>query len=324
MMAYFRVLLPCVLAKHSNVANTPPRGWTSHSAFGSLVDQQKLTSVIAALQLKRTSGQSLQSLGYGRLVLDDWYASNAPCPPAVQPGAFHDAGGNPLVDIMRLPDLARWVGAAQAANFNVSFSVNACEPGLNDVQAALDLAGDVKLTTQLFDGVSVAPCGPNQNMSAWGEALGGGGGLLPDSGPPLLLSYARPAIGDVDARLRYPFWSTTGDPSTPLLGGWVAGAVLQCPAHMWYYNGQGSISDWASAIEAISNVTSATPRVLGSSATGDSHPMSTEECWASPGDLPFGAMASMEEERSVFGLWVITSAPLLLSFDVTGERVYLC
>ena len=55
-------------------------------------------------------------------------------------------------------------------------------------------------------------------------------------------------------------------------------------------------------------------------------PLAGQGCWAYPDMLEVGRLANATEDRSHFGAWVISSAPLILGFDASEreavERVW--
>ncbi len=51
-------------------------------------------------------------------------------------------------------------------------------------------------------------------------------------------------------------------------------------------------------------------------------PASRPGCWAYPDMLQVGNLPSLQESRTHFALWCITSAPLILSFDSSNDKIY--
>merc|ERR1712050_437295 len=52
------------------------------------------------------------------------------------------------------------------------------------------------------------------------------------------------------------------------------------------------------------------------------HPASRPGCWSYPDMLQVGNIITERESRTHFALWCITSAPLILGFDLTNTTVY--
>jgi len=50
-------------------------------------------------------------------------------------------------------------------------------------------------------------------------------------------------------------------------------------------------------------------------------PLSRPGSWAYPDMMEVGRMATVEEDRSHFGAWVITSSPLILGYDLNDESI---
>ena len=303
-MTLFAILIGALHGKAPDLAQTPPRGWSSWYPYGAAVDQEKLLAVLAALNKRREGGGTLTQLGYANVYVTGW--ESCASPEAWEGGAFHDADGNPLVDILRLPDVQRFNSAARAQRVTPLWALNSCSACTESTKRQRDVLGDVAATLRFgWSGVSIQACGPHGNMSAWDAAL---------AEEELLLMYTRAPRYDTDPNLRFPFWSVSAAPTTALPNGWAAGATAQCPAHVWQFNAAGTVVDWNSALEALRNVSEAPVSVLTTT-----HPLSYPGCWASPGEMGAGRMASAAEDRSVFGLWATTSAPLTLSFDITDD-----
>lgn len=297
-------LLVSAFGKAPGLAQTPPRGWSSRHPYGNAVDQEKLLAVVAALNKRREGGGTLRALGYTNLYASAWQTCASAR--AWESGAWHDANGNPLVDVLRLPDVQHFTSAARAQGVTPSWALNSCSPCIETAVHAGDVLGDATATLRFgWSGVSVESCGPHGNMTAWDAAL---------ADEELLLTYTRAPRYDTEPNLRFPFWTTSAAPTTALPNGWILGATVQCPAHVWQFNAAGTVVDWTSALEAMRNVSEAPVKVLS-----PQHPLSYPGCWASPGEMGAGRMASAAEDRSVFGLWAITSAPLTLSFDITDS-----
>jgi alpha-galactosidase len=91
------------LANDNGLARTPPLGWRSWNLYGANVNQSLIESIMDGMAVSR-NGVSLKSLGYITVGLDDnWQACGSP---SAAPGMhYHDAQGNPLVNLDRFPNM---------------------------------------------------------------------------------------------------------------------------------------------------------------------------------------------------------------------------
>jgi alpha-galactosidase len=121
-----RLALACALFGSSAHAGgpyrTPPMGWRSWEAFYSDVNQTAIEAVMDAMADDSRAGVSLRSLGYADVGTDDaWQA----CGAGVN-GSFHDAAGNPLVNLTLFPDLAAMAHKAHTLGLTAGFYMNNC------------------------------------------------------------------------------------------------------------------------------------------------------------------------------------------------------
>jgi hypothetical protein len=71
-MTLFAILIGALHGKAPDLAQTPPRGWSSWYPYGAAVDQEKLLAVLAALNKRREGGGTLTQLGYANVYVTGW------------------------------------------------------------------------------------------------------------------------------------------------------------------------------------------------------------------------------------------------------------
>jgi alpha-galactosidase len=156
---------------------TPPRGVRTWNSVRSLINQTFLQSQVDGLFAATSNAPSLFSAGYTDVGIDDaWEA----CGAGVN-GSYHDAAGEPLVDLDRFPDLRSLTGYARSAGATMSWYGNACgcvegEKALSEAHYEQDARAAVAYG---FAGIKIDGCGNEPNMTAWAAALNAT--ALPDS-----------------------------------------------------------------------------------------------------------------------------------------------
>lgn len=127
-----------------------------------------------------SSNRSLLDLGFANCGLDDgWQRCGAGAF-----GSFHDAHGNPVVDLARFPDLHAMTDHAHALGLRAGWYANNCEcKELScKYQPPPCWAGAANLTKHMegtvravvgygFDGVKLDGCGQFRNLTWWAELL---------------------------------------------------------------------------------------------------------------------------------------------------------
>ena len=102
---------------------TPPQGWRSWNAFYLDINEQRIYAQAEAM-VRPMEGQntSLSRAGFRSIGIDDgWQA----CGSGVN-GSFHDAAGNPLVNLTLFPDLAAMAHKAHTLGLTAGFYMNNC------------------------------------------------------------------------------------------------------------------------------------------------------------------------------------------------------
>ena len=99
-----------VQANDNGLGLTPPQGWRSWNLYGNNVNQSLIMDIMTGMTKKRgTPAVSLQDLGYGDVGLDDnWQACGSP--EAAEGMHYHDAKGNPIVNLKTFPDFTKVTG----------------------------------------------------------------------------------------------------------------------------------------------------------------------------------------------------------------------
>jgi len=228
---------------------------------------------------------SLSSLGYTRAGLDDaWQACGSGWN-----RSFHRKDGLPLVNLTRFPNITAMTSHAHANGLKVGWYLNNCfcaEHGWSDpAMVAAHYHGDISaLVAYGFDGAKFDACGQFQNLTRWEE-------LLNASGRPIMVENCHWG-GDI------PY--ITGNSTREL---W-------CPYNI-YRSGMDIVpNSWASF---MTNLNSLVPFLH------HEPPLSRPGCWAYPDSVQTGSFDRLEEDRTNFGAWCITSSPLILGMDVTSE-----
>merc|ERR1712129_482344 len=85
---------------------------------------------------------------------------------------------------------------------------------------------------------------------------------------------------------------------------------LWCPYNIYRSGGDIAPGSWASMLTNLDSLTQ-----FINSMPSKSRPF----CWAYPDSVQTGSFARIEEDRTNFGAWCITSSPLILGMDVTNE-----
>jgi hypothetical protein len=220
---------------------------------------------------------SLVDLGYITVGLDDnWQA----CGTGVD-GSFHDASGNPLINLQRFPDMKGMCDYAHGKGAKMGWYHNNCDCSenqkWNSTYVDQHYHGDVNAIVGYgFDEVKLDGCGEFLNLTYWAQ-------LLNESGRPVLIENCH--------------WG--GDSPT----------LDWCPFNFYRTSGDinPSWNSWFSNLQTVIKF------------LDYNNPLSRPGCWAYPDMLEIGNIPIFNEGRAHFGAWVIVSAPLILGFDVTNS-----
>jgi len=296
-------------------------GWRNWNFFqGSITQEIMQSQMRAQVEYKRPvvgleKPASLRDVGYVHSGLDDaWQA----CGTGVQ-HSFHNKTGWPLVNLTRFPDMKAMVDFGHSLNLSIGWYDNNCICGegsshLSRDQVNLDVKGNVEFIVEMgFDALKADGCGPGRNMSQLVE-------LLKETTQKKVFienchydkiqpgqSMPSGALPDSRGRI-FPYWKNN-----------ITGGELVCPENS--FRASGDIRNfWGSW---FGNLKQLAPFI------DEDHPISQPGCWAYADMLMVGVYASeyapqagpaasVQEWRSHFGAWVISSSPLVLSFDMTN------
>ena len=292
-------------ALEDGLARTPPMGWRSWNCYGGDVDEAKMKKAMDGLVRKRPSPwdgseTSLLDLGFSRAGVDDgWQLCGAG-----YEGSFHAADGTPLVNASRFPDLGALAAYGHALGLFVDWYDDNCicldsyKLRANASWAAAAYAGDVaQVYGAGFDGVKIDNCGDDD-----GSGFAARVAMIKSSSTAVLVENSNQGSG-------------LGPPrGLPTDADW-------CDFHMFRTGGdiRPNFDGVVSKLQRVVPFTNTTP------------PISRPGCWAYPdmlevGNFGWDATASAAaksrafvESRTHFGLWCVTSSPLILGLDVSDE-----
>jgi len=283
-----------VLAADNGLALSPPLGWRSWNFFGFGFTQQDMMKQAAAMTERRGGRPSLQDVGYGRLGVDMGWEG---CGKGLNQ-SFHNASGWPIVNTGKFPNLVEMNAALHQMDLKTGFYFNPCWCSVEwKVWPHGNAPQDVATVLELgFDGIKIDGCGPANNMTEWGE-------LLNASSRPLLIEDC----------LDKHFWGHVPpeEPPTP-----TADLLKECPGN-FYRTTTDIIAHFYSIMGNL--ITSDT---FVKQHEKDYGPVSRPGCWAYPDMLQVGNGISIDESLTHFAAWCITSAPLILGFDLTNTTAY--
>lgn len=280
----------------NGLALRPPMGWTSWTSAWDNPNQTYMTDTMNAL-LTMHNGVSLTSLGYRFVGLDDFWQA---CGTGVNQ-SFHDAAGKPLVNKTRFPDMSAMTEHAHRNNLTMGWYMNNCgcmetsQGWVGDANVEKHYKGDVEaLASYRFDGAKFDGCGPFTDLDRWAA-------LINVTGRPMQLENCHwggdgPYITD----------DTTGD--------------LWCPFNIYRSGADIAPGNWESFKTNLNSMVLWINKQTFSPAGPGNWPMSRPGCWAYPDSVQTGQYLRLEEDRSNFGAWCITSSPLILGMDVTDGK----
>lgn len=288
------LLLCCVCECKPKTANTPPMGWRTWNCWESDISQAKIQNAIDAMSapfpIWNGSSLSLIQLGYTHVGIDENWEK---CGAGVN-GSFHDAKGRPIFNTDLFPDMSGLVKYAHSKQAYLDWYLNNCAPcDEHQENIPANYVGDIQVWNETgFDGTKVDGCGVAISIQAYADQLEA-------MGKPYLLEQCND-----------PFPRPTPNST------W-------CPFHT--FRTSTDISPmWESVVY---NIQTMLPFLEGD------NPISQQNCWPQPDMLevgntnpPGGAVArapvlTVNESRAHFGLWAVTSAPLILGHDVTNASM---
>lgn len=276
-------------ALDNGLARTPPMGFTTWTAVWDQVNQSFMERAFTALALKRQRGAgqaSLSSLGYTQVGVDDgWQACGSGWN-----GSFHTQDGRPLVNLTRFPSMSAMTASATKAGLRVVWYHNNCicseKPTWTDASMfKAHYEGDVSATVGLgFRGAKFDACGPLMNLTLWAE-------LMNSTGEAMMVENCH-----WGGERPYVVNESTGD--------------LWCPFNIYRTGADIVPNDWDSFMLNLNSLVEPLSK---------DPPISRPGCWAYPDSVQSGSFKRLEEDRTNFGAWCITSSPLILGMDVTNR-----
>lgn len=276
------------VAKDDGLALTPPLGWRSWNLYLGNVHQDEIVAIMDGMtrrSRKNWAGKlvSLCDLGYCDVGLDDtWQACNSPN--AAEGMHYHDAQGNPIVNLDRFPSLLNMTNHAKKLGLKAGWYSNNC--ACNDQcdaetdECDMQIRQDVKALVQYgFSSLKIDGCGNEKNLTLWDKHISS------FSKKPILVEHCQAndkALGN------------------------------GCPDYHFYRTSSDIRNNYASIMHNLASI----EKYRG---TNSSYP----GCWAYADMLQVGVRHGLNfvETRSHFAAWAIVSSPLVLSHDVNNDTV---
>ena len=307
---------------------TPPRGWRSWNQFAALNNDTVMRAQMRAVadKSRNVHGKptSLADLGFSWISMDDgWQKCNCStpgspdaglpqCPNCKATGAcsWHDpTTGAPLVDIRKFPNMSDLVAYGHGLGLKVGGYMNNCicmeggdPPMGKHCTGVPHYENDVKfLVDNKFDGVKIDNCGPAHNVTRWAE-------LLNASGRPMRIESCHtfhPNNNTPSGWPNFPVW----DPRS-------SEKDHTCPMNL-YRSGGDIAPSFDSAIGEMYAMVQYSDRP---------DPFNHPGCWSYPDMQEIGNFKGAEplrsdEEHSHWGLWCISSSPLVLGTDLSNATI---
>ena len=295
-------LLPLALASDNGVGLLPPMGWRSWNLYSADISDAKIRAQINGLVKPRVGGESLLSLGYSSIGIDEgwegWVVNGTQLPsgchgPAAQGGHSHWPNGTPAVapSFPSMPDL---VAYGHAKKVQMGWYFNGCGCSEHDLLPLPELlkyyTGDVDTAVAWgFDMVKMDSCGVLTNMTLYGA-------LFNASGKAMAIEQCN------QGKSNKPDEGTAG----------------QMGPHWCPFNTFRTSGDIKNMWERVmSNLMSVVP-YLGSA---NHAPLSRPGCYAYADIMEVGRMPehNLAESRSHFSAWAIVSSPLILGLDMSDD-----
>lgn len=302
-----QVLLALQLAKAIDSGHgvaAPPMGWRDWNQFlcdghanpgnpnSTAMNQSLFEEIYDALadRSRMVDGvpTSLLDLGYASAGLDDcWQKCNS------GPGGkgWHDADGNPIVNIARFPDLKRMADYAHSKGILAGWYFNNCDCR-DSCSSDACFEGDVKAAVAYgFDSLKFDGCGGERNISKWHA-------LLNATGRPFMIENCHngpnsPIKGLTRAEQPFTFFRTSGD----------------------------ARSSFGSVLTNLQSVRAFTAPDVGPGAwryadmlmVGVTNTQCPEYCPHGPAGA---GPLTHSESRTQFAAWAVISSPMILGLDL--------
>jgi alpha-galactosidase len=265
--------------------NSPPMGWRSWNAYHANVDQALMENVMDAVALPFKDGKSIKDLGFVDVGLDDnWQMCGAGVDKS-----FHDANGNPIVNLQKFPDMKKMTDHAHSHGLSVGWYGNNCICSEHEFKADDPMVdkvyhGDVAATVGYgFDGIKLDGCGEFRDLDKYAALFNATGRHV--------------SIENCHWGGTVPSFNKDG--------------TRHCPWN--FFRTSGDITNnFASVLRNLATTTKFQDL---------DRPLAGQGCWTYPDMLEVGNLANFEEDRSHFGAWVITSSPLILGYDMLNRNI---
>ena len=237
-MLAFLAALGAAFAADDGIGLKPLLGWRDWNQYGGDITQDIMLATMRAVAAPFPgTNTSLKSLGFTDVGLDDAWQQCGSYGPSNW--TYHDAGGNPVVDTARFPNMSALPATAHALGLTAGFYSNncACSDHCTDLKCFL---GDVNAIVGWgFDSLKLDGCGKQANIALWYEMFNWTLSNIPGSKPLLLENcHNGPRTGTPAAQSPFGPFAPTSD--------W-------CPFHM--YRSSGDIRpQWGSILSNLQTI----------------------------------------------------------------------
>jgi len=288
-LSFLPALFVIVSAIDNGRGRTPPMGWRSWNLYADKVNQSLLEHIMDGMVKKRKTlndvPTSLCDLGYCDVGLDDNWQK---CGAGTNGYQYHDAQGNPMVNLHRFPNMTAMTEHGHTLGLTVGWYGNNCICSESKKATPEMYQQDVKHLTDIFmfDSVKLDGCGTQLDLDLWHR-------LINQSGRSVMIENCH--------------WGHDGPNET-----W-------CPFNYYRSSGdiRGTYGSMASNLQTTIKWATGNLSKPGCWAYPD---MLELGCPDNPGGHgPPGL--NLIEARSHFGAWCIVSSPLILSHDVNNDTI---
>merc|ERR1719502_1688617 len=230
---------------------------------------------------------SLCDLGYCDVGLDDNWQD---CKAGKDGNHYHDANGNPVVNLQRFPDMKAMTDHAHKLGLTAGWYGNNCICSDHNSTDRKYYEGDVKAFRKFgFDAWKLDGCGVQTDMQLWDD-------IMKATGGPVMVENCHWGS-------RVPY-----EPNRT----W-------CPWN--FYRTSGDVrARYSSVVGNLNTVTKFSSRNLSYPGCWAYPDMLEVGCQHGPGGRGDPGL-NLAETRTHFGAWVIVSSPLTLSHDVNNDTI---
>lgn len=272
----------------------PPQGWRSWNAYGTAITQGVILEAAQVMAAPRSlpgskRNSSFKALGFTYVGIDEGWAK---CHAGVN-GSFHRLDGSPIVDTAKFPSLQQLTDDIHKLGLRAGWYA-ACDgcaerSWIGEANIARHMRATVQAVVDYgFDSLKLDSGSEFNNLTWWAE-------LLNATGRHILIEnchQGRTTPGAVVGPNQEKPLPGNNQSNAPCTG--LGGAVSNCPYNV-YRTSHDIEASWASM---LNNLNSTRPYLADP-------PLSRPGAWAYPDMLEVGRMPSFEEDRTMFGAWVI-------------------